>query len=136
MVEPEYAAFEAHIFFPAHRYARFDGQATVFDARHGPCYRCLYLDPPPPREVPSCAEAGVLGVLPGIVGSIQAIEAIKLLVGFGEPLVGRLLMIDTTDMTFRTLKVNRNPDCPVCGDHPTVTELIDYNQFCGTPPLV
>ncbi|MBI3960382.1 MAG: molybdopterin-synthase adenylyltransferase MoeB [Chloroflexi bacterium] len=118
----------------------FEGQVTVYQPKHreagiegGPCYRCLYPDPPPPGEVPSCAEAGVLGVLPGIVGSIQAIEAIKLLVGFGEPLVGRLLMIDTTDMTFRTLKVNRNPDCPVCGDHPTVTELIDYNQFCGLP---
>ena len=118
----------------------FEGQVTVYQPSHpeagvegGPCYRCLYPDPPPPGEVPSCAEAGVLGVLPGIVGSIQAIETIKLLVGFGEPLVGRLLMIDTTDMTFRTLKVNRNPDCPVCGDHPTVTELIDYNQFCGLP---
>ncbi|RLT44707.1 MAG: molybdopterin-synthase adenylyltransferase MoeB [Chloroflexi bacterium] len=118
----------------------FEGQVTVYQPKHlekalegGPCYRCLYPDPPPPGEVPSCAEAGVLGVLPGIVGSIQAIEAIKLLVGFGEPLVGRLLMIDTTDMTFRTLKVQRNPECPVCGDHPTVTELIDYNQFCGLP---
>lgn len=118
----------------------FEGQVTVYQPKRvesgiegGPCYRCLYPDPPPPGEVPSCAEAGVLGVLPGIVGSIQAIEAIKLLVGFGEPLIGRLLMIDTTDMTFRTLKVNRNNECPVCGDHPTVTELIDYNQFCGLP---
>ncbi len=118
----------------------FEGQVTVYQPKHpesavegGPCYRCLYPDPPPPGEVPSCAEAGVLGVLPGIVGSIQAIEAIKLLVGFGEPLIGRLLMIDTTDMTFRTLKVNRNTECPVCGDHPTVTELIDYEQFCGLP---
>ncbi len=118
----------------------FEGQVTVYQPKHhehgitgGPCYRCLYPDPPPPGEVPSCAEAGVLGVLPGIVGSIQAIEAIKMLVGFGEPLVGRLLMIDTSDMTFRTLKVNRNPECPVCGDQPTVTELIDYNQFCGLP---
>jgi len=118
----------------------FEGQVTVYQPKHqesgvegGPCYRCLYPDPPPPGEVPSCAEAGVLGVLPGIVGTLQAIEAIKLLVGFGEPLIGRLLMIDTTDMTFRTLKVNRNTECPVCGDHPTVTELIDYNQFCGLP---
>jgi sulfur-carrier protein adenylyltransferase/sulfurtransferase len=118
----------------------FEGQATVYqpaDHAHGieggPCYRCLYPDPPPPGEVPSCAEAGVLGVLPGIVGSIQAIEAIKLIVGVGEPLVGKLLMIDTLDMSFRTLKIRRNPDCPVCGDHPTVTELIDYEQFCGLP---
>lgn len=118
----------------------FEGQATVYQPavpeqgiEGGPCYRCLYPDPPPPGEVPSCAEAGVLGVLPGIVGSIQAIEAIKMLLGIGEPLIGRLLMIDTLDMTFRTLKVRRNPDCPVCGDHPTVTQLIDYEQFCGLP---
>jgi adenylyltransferase/sulfurtransferase len=118
----------------------FEGQATVYqpaDPAHGieggPCYRCLYPDPPPPGEVPSCAEAGVLGVLPGIVGSIQAIEAIKVILGIGEPLVGKLLMIDTLDMSFRTLKIRRNPDCPVCGDHPTVTELIDYEQFCGLP---
>ncbi|CAN5568962.1 hypothetical protein BH10CHL1_BH10CHL1_44480 [soil metagenome] len=118
----------------------FEGQATVYqpaDHAHGieggPCYRCLYPDPPPPGEVPSCSEAGVLGVLPGIVGSIQAIEAIKLIIGIGESLVGRLLMIDTLDMSFRTLKIGRNPDCPVCGDHPTVTELIDYQQFCGFP---
>ncbi len=118
----------------------FEGQATVYQPADegkgiegGPCYRCLYPDPPPPGEVPSCAEAGVLGVLPGIVGSIQAIEAIKLILGIGESLVGRLLMIDTLDMTFRTLKVKRNPECPVCGDHPTVTELIDYDQFCGLP---
>jgi len=118
----------------------FEGQATVYQPavpeqgiEGGPCYRCLYPDPPPPGEVPSCAEAGVLGVLPGIVGSIQAIEAIKMLLGIGEPLIGRLLMIDTLDMTFRTLKVRRNPDCPVCGDHPTVTALIDYEQFCGLP---
>ncbi len=118
----------------------FEGQATVFqptDHEHGieggPCYRCLYPDPPPPGEVPSCAEAGVLGVLPGIVGSIQAVEAIKLILGIGEPLVGKLLMIDTLDMSFRTLKIQRNPDCPVCGDHPTITELIDYEQFCGMP---
>ncbi len=118
----------------------FEGQATVYQPgdpargiEGGPCYRCLYPDPPPPGEVPSCAEAGVLGVLPGIVGSIQAVEAIKLIIGAGEPLVGRLLMIDTLDMSFRTLKIKRNPECPVCGDHPTVTELIDYEQFCGMP---
>jgi adenylyltransferase/sulfurtransferase len=118
----------------------FEGQVTVYQpavpehgVEAGPCYRCLYPDPPPPGEVPSCAEAGVLGVLPGIVGSMQAVEAIKLILGIGEPLIGRLLMIDTLDMSFRTLKVKRNPDCPVCGDHPTVTELIDYEQFCGVP---
>ena len=115
----------------------FEGQVTVYqpDLAGGdsPCYRCLYPDPPPPGEVPSCAEAGVLGVLPGIVGSIQAIEAIKLIAGIGEPLCGRLLMIDTLDMTFRTLKVSRSRSCPVCGEDPTVTELIDYEQFCGMP---
>jgi molybdopterin/thiamine biosynthesis adenylyltransferase/rhodanese-related sulfurtransferase len=118
----------------------FEGQATVYqpaDHEHGieggPCYRCLYPDPPPPGEVPSCSEAGVLGVLPGIVGSIQAIEAIKLILGIGEPLIGKLLMIDTLDMSFRTLKIQRNPDCPVCGEDPSVTELIDYEQFCGLP---
>jgi adenylyltransferase/sulfurtransferase len=118
----------------------FEGQVTVYqpaDHEHGieggPCYRCLYPDPPPPGEVPSCAEAGVLGVLPGIVGSIQAVEAIKLILGIGEPLIGRLMMIDTLDMTFRTLKIRRNPDCPVCGEDPSVTELIDYEQFCGLP---
>lgn len=113
----------------------FEGQVTVYDPRdeESPCYRCLYPDPPPPGEVPSCAEGGVLGVLPGIVGSLQAVEAIKLILGIGEPLVGRLLMIDTLDMSFRTLKVRKNPDCPVCGEHPTVTELIDYEQFCGMP---
>jgi molybdopterin/thiamine biosynthesis adenylyltransferase/3-mercaptopyruvate sulfurtransferase SseA len=113
----------------------FEGQVTVYDpARGGPCYRCLYPDPPPPGEVPSCAEAGVLGVLPGIVGSIQAMEAIKYLLQIGEPLVGRLLMFDALEMTFRVLKVQRDRNCPVCGDHPTVTELIDYEQFCGLPP--
>jgi adenylyltransferase/sulfurtransferase len=118
----------------------FEGQVSVYQPRDeahgvegGPCYRCLYPDPPPPGEVPSCAEAGVLGVLPGIVGSAQAIEAIKLLLGIGEPLIGRLLMIDTLDMTFRTLRIQRNPDCPVCGEDPSVTELIDYEQFCGLP---
>ena len=118
----------------------FEGQVTVYQPADpangiegGPCYRCLYPDPSPPGEVPSCSEAGVLGVLPGIVGSIQAIEAIKLIIGIGEPLIGRLLMIDTLDMTFRTLKIGRNPECPVCGEHPTVTQLIDYEQFCGMP---
>lgn len=118
----------------------FEGQVTVYQPRDeaagvegGPCYRCLYPDPPPPGEVPSCAEAGVLGVLPGIVGSIQALEAIKVILGIGEPLIGRLMMIDTLDMTFRTLRVQRNPECPVCGEHPTVTKLIDYEQFCGLP---
>ncbi len=118
----------------------FEGQVTVYQPDQpekgiegGPCYRCLYPDPPPPGEVPSCAEAGVLGVLPGIVGSIQAVEAIKLILGIGEPLVGRLLMIDTLDMSFRTLNIQRDPTCPLCGDHPTVTELIDYEQFCGMP---
>jgi adenylyltransferase/sulfurtransferase len=120
----------------------FDGQVTVYQpaipergVKGGPCYRCLYPDPPPPGEVPSCAEAGVLGVLPGIVGSLQALEAIKLILGAGEPLIGRLLMIDTLDMEFRALHVPRDPNCPVCGEHPTVTELIDYEQFCGVPSL-
>lgn len=120
----------------------FEGQVSIYQPRNettgdegGPCYRCLYPDPPPPGEVPSCAEAGVLGVLPGIVGSMQAIEAIKLILGIGEPLIGRLMMIDTLDMTFRTLKIQRNPECPVCGEHPTVTKLIDYEQFCGLPSL-
>jgi molybdopterin/thiamine biosynthesis adenylyltransferase len=120
----------------------FEGQVTVympennsFGYEAGPCYRCLYPDPPPPGEVPSCAEAGVLGVLPGLVGCIQAVEAIKILVGIGEPLIGRLLMIDTLDMSFRTLNLKRDPDCPISGDHPTVTELIDYEQFCGLPPM-
>ena len=112
----------------------FEGQVTVFDGM-GPCYRCLYPDPPPPGEVPSCAEAGVMGVLPGIVGSMQAVEAVKLIVGFGEPLIGRMLMIDTADMTVRTLKVGKNPECPLCGELPSVTELIDYEQFCGLPSL-
>ncbi len=112
----------------------FEGQVTVF-AGNGPCYRCIYPDPPPPGEVPSCAEAGVMGVLPGIIGSMQAVEAIKLIVGFGEPLIGRMLMVDTADMTVRTLKVGKNPDCPLCGNLPTVTELIDYEQFCGLPSM-
>ncbi len=114
---------------------RFEGQATVFSPKHGgPCYRCLYPEPPPPGLVPSCAEGGVLGVLPGVIGTIQATEAIKLLTGIGEPLIGRLLLYDALALRFRELKLRRNPDCPVCGDHPTVTELIDYQQFCGISP--
>jgi molybdopterin/thiamine biosynthesis adenylyltransferase len=111
----------------------FEGQATVYDAQKGPCYRCLFPTPPPPGEVPSCQEAGVLGVLPGIIGSIQAIEAIKLIIGKGEPLIGRLLLFDALAMEFREMKIEKNPECPVCGEHPTITELIDYEQFCGVP---
>jgi adenylyltransferase/sulfurtransferase len=110
---------------------RFDGQASVFDARVGPCYRCLFADPPPPDLVPSCAEGGVLGVLPGIIGSIQALETIKLIVGVGETLVGRLLLCDARKLHFRELALTKDPDCPVCGTHPTVTALIDYDAFCG-----
>jgi adenylyltransferase/sulfurtransferase len=110
---------------------RFDGQASVFDARVGPCYRCLFSEPPPPDLVPSCAEGGVLGVLPGIIGSIQALETIKLIVGVGETLVGRLLLCDARRMQFRELALAKDPDCPVCGTHPTVTALIDYEAFCG-----
>ncbi len=110
---------------------RFEGQATVFGYPGGPCYRCLYPEPPPPGLVPSCAEGGVLGVLPGIVGSIQAMETIKLILGSGEPLVGRLLLFDALAMRFRELKLRKNPDCPLCGDHRTITKLIDYEEFCG-----
>ena len=110
---------------------RFEGQASVFGLPEGPCYRCLYPEPPPPGLVPSCAEGGVLGILPGLVGVIQATETIKLILGIGEPLVGRLLLVDALGMTFRTLKLRKNPACPVCGPNPTVTELIDYDQFCG-----
>lgn len=110
---------------------RFEGQASVFGAPDGPCYRCLFPQPPPPGAVPNCAEGGVIGVLPGIVGLIQANEAIKLLLGLGDPLIGRLLLFDALAMKFREIKLKRDPKCPVCGDHPTVTELIDYNQFCG-----
>ena len=110
---------------------RFEGQASVFYAKHGPCYRCLYPEPPPPGLVPSCAEAGVLGVLPGIIGTIQAVEVIKLLLGKGESLISRLLLFDAMQMSFRELKLRRDPDCPICGKHPVVTELIDYEQFCG-----
>jgi len=118
----------------------FEGQVTVYQpaipelgVEGGPCYRCLYPDPPPPGEVPSCAEAGVLGVLPGVIGTLQAIEAIKLILGIGEPLIGRLLMYDALAQEFRVLKVQRNPECPVCGEHPSIRELIDYEQFCGVP---
>ena len=116
---------------------RFEGQVTVFSSRDGgPCYRCLYPEPPPPGLVPSCAEGGVLGVLPGVIGTIQATEAIKLLTGIGEPLIGRLMLYDALSMRFRELRLRRNPNCPVCGDHPTIRELIDYDQFCGiTPPV-
>jgi adenylyltransferase/sulfurtransferase len=112
---------------------RFEGQATVFAYQGGPCYRCLYPEPPPPGLVPSCAEGGVLGILPGTIGLIQATETVKLILGIGEPLVGRLLLYDALGMRFRELKLRRNPECPVCGAHPTVTRLIDYHQFCGVP---
>jgi molybdopterin/thiamine biosynthesis adenylyltransferase/rhodanese-related sulfurtransferase len=110
---------------------RFEGQASVFATKDGPCYRCLYPEPPPPGLVPSCAEGGVLGVLPGIIGVIQATESIKLLTGIGNPLIGRFLIYDALNMKFRELKLRKDPDCPVCGTHPTVTKLIDYDQFCG-----
>lgn len=112
---------------------RFEGQASVFWAEQGPCYRCLYPEPPPPGLVPSCAEGGVLGVLPGIIGTIQANEALKLILGAGEPLVGRLLLFDALAMRFREMKLRKDPDCPVCGVAPTITALIDYEQFCGMP---
>jgi sulfur-carrier protein adenylyltransferase/sulfurtransferase len=112
---------------------RFEGQASVFAAEGGPCYRCLFAEPPPPGLVPSCAEGGVLGVLPGIVGTIQAMEAIKLLLGIGEPLIGRVLMFDALKLRFRELKLRRDPACPLCGDEPTMRALIDYNRFCGIP---
>ena len=110
---------------------RFEGQATVFKPFDGPCYRCLYPQPPPPGAVPSCQEAGVLGVLPGIIVIIQAIEAIKIILGIGEPLTGRLLMYDALDMEFRELKIRKDPACPICGENPSIKELIDYEQFCG-----
>src|SRR5947207_11909331 len=110
---------------------RFEGQASVFATEAGPCYRCLYPEPPPPGLVPPCAEGGVLGILPGLVGIIQATEAIKLILGSGDPLIGRLLLVDALGMKFRELKLRKNPDCPACGAHPIVTELIDYEQFCG-----
>ena len=112
---------------------RFEGQASVFATEDGPCYRCLYPEPPPPGLVPSCAEGGVLGILPGLVGVIQATEVIKLILGIGEPLIGRLLLVDALGMSFRTLKLRKNPDCPACGTH-EIKELIDYDQFCGIAP--
>jgi adenylyltransferase/sulfurtransferase len=119
---------------------RFDGQASVFYPPQGPCYRCLYPEPPPPGEVPSCAEGGVLGILPGLIGCIQATEGVKLILGKGSTLIGRLLLYDALQMKFQEFKVKRNPKCPMCGEHPTITKLIDYEQFCGirgqesTPP--
>lgn len=110
---------------------RFEGQASIFYAAEGPCYRCLYPEPPPPGLVPSCAEGGVLGVLPGIIGCLQALETVKLITGKGQPLIGRLLLFDALGMKFRELKLRKNPECPVCGESPTITELIDYEQFCG-----
>ncbi len=112
---------------------RFEGQSTVFAYEGGPCYRCLYPEPPPPGLVPSCAEGGVLGILPGVIGLIQATETVKLILGAGQPLVGRLLLYDALGMKFRELKLRKNPECPICGDHRTITELIDYHQFCGVP---
>jgi adenylyltransferase/sulfurtransferase len=112
---------------------RFDGQATVFDARHGPCYRCLFPEPPPPGAVPSCAEGGVLGVLPGLIALIQATETIKLVTGVGDPMYGRLLQYDALRMEFNEFRVRKDPKCPVCGESPSVTELIDYEGFCGMP---
>jgi len=113
---------------------KFEGQATVFLPGHG-CYRCLYPAPPPPGVVPGCAEAGVLGVVCGVIASIQGVETIKLLLGLGEPLVGRLVFFDALAMEFRQVKYRRDPACPVCGDHPTITDLIDYHEFCGVPPV-
>ncbi len=113
---------------------RFEGQVSVFYADKGPCYRCLYKEPPPPGLVPSCAEGGVLGVLPGIIGTIQALETIKLILGIGEPLIGKLLLFDALKMKFRELKLRKDPECPVCGENPTVKELIDYEAFCGITP--
>jgi molybdopterin/thiamine biosynthesis adenylyltransferase/rhodanese-related sulfurtransferase len=112
---------------------RFEGQATVFKPYEGPCYRCLFPQPPPPELAPSCAEGGVLGVLPGVMGSLQANEALKLALGIGEPLIGRLLLFDALTTTFSEVTVRRDPECPVCGDHPTITEYIDYADFCGVP---
>jgi adenylyltransferase/sulfurtransferase len=112
---------------------RFEGQATIFAYPGGPCYRCLYPEPPPPRLAPNCAEGGVLGVLPGTIGLIQATETVKLILGIGEPLVGRLLLYDALSMRFRELKLRRNPECPACGGHRTITRLLDYDRFCGVP---
>jgi molybdopterin/thiamine biosynthesis adenylyltransferase len=110
---------------------QFEGQATVFNPPAGPCYRCLFPEPPPPGVVPSCAEAGVLGVLPGLVGCVQALEAIKLILGQGTPLIGRMMHFDTLSSEVRTLRLRRDPKCVVCGEHPTITQLIDYEMFCG-----
>jgi adenylyltransferase/sulfurtransferase len=112
---------------------RFEGQASVFHSKEGPCYRCLYPEPPPPGLVPSCAEGGVLGILPGIIGLIQATEVVKLILGKGETLIGRLMIFDALAMKFRELKLRKDKDCPICGDNPTITELIDYELFCGIP---
>ena len=112
---------------------RFEGQVSVFGDPEGPCYRCMFPEPPPPGLVPSCAEGGVLGILPGTIGTLQATEAIKLIMGIGKPLVGRMLLYDALDMTWDEIRIRKNPDCPVCGDNPTLTELIDYEQFCGVP---
>jgi len=112
---------------------RFEGQASVFYAREGPCYRCLYPEPPPPGEVPSCAEGGVLGILPGVMGTIQATEVIKLILGIGEPLIGRLLLFDALEMRMMEVQLRKDPNCPVCSENPTIHELIDYEQFCGVP---
>ena len=112
---------------------RFEGQASVFWAEEGPCYRCLYPEPPPPGLVPSCAEGGVLGILPGAIGVTQATEAVKLILGIGEPLIGRLMLYDALGMSFREMKLRKDPNCPICGENPTVTELIDYEEFCGIP---
>jgi adenylyltransferase/sulfurtransferase len=113
---------------------RFEGQASVFAAKDGPCYRCLYPEPPPPGLVPSCAEGGVLGILPGLVGVIQATEVVKLILGSGNPLIGRLLLVDALEMKFRELKLRKNPECPICGPNRTIHALIDYDQFCGIHP--
>lgn len=113
---------------------RFDGQVSIFGAKNGPCYRCLFPAPPPPGEVPSCAEGGVLGVLPGVIGTMQATEAIKLITGAGEPLIGRLLLYDALEMRTREMKLRKRPDCPICGNHPSITALIDYDEFCGITP--
>lgn len=113
---------------------RFEGQASVFATKDGPCYRCLYPEPPPPGLVPSCAEGGVLGLLPGVIGTIQATETVKLIIGAGEPLINRFMIYDALQMRFRELKLKKDPECPVCGENPTVRKLIDYEQFCGVTP--
>jgi rhodanese-related sulfurtransferase len=112
---------------------RFEGQVSVFDARRGPCYRCLFPEPPPPGLVPSCAESGVLGILPGTIGTLQATEALKLIIGMGDPLIGRLVLYNALDMAFELVRLHKNPKCRVCGEDPSVTELIDYDEFCGVP---